>query len=218
VIEEAINRDITAFEKKLQKDEKILDTVIAYHSLLIRFREPIASFSTAVQELKECYFTKNPFQHTPPILWEIPVCYEDSFGLDLEEIAVRKNRSIQEIVDLHTAPDYLVYFMGFLPGFLYLGGLDEDLYIPRRPNPRLRVNKGSVAIGGQQTGVYPQESPGGWNLIGKTPIDFFIPSKKQPCFAKPGDRIRFTPICRATYTRLAKEVDAETYTLKSRLL
>ena len=214
-IKEVINHDIIAFDKKLSQYERKVDTVVAYNSLLVRFREPVLHFTQTVQELRELYSIKEPVQHLPSLLWKVPVCYDLSFGLDLEEIATRKKRSIEEIISLHAAPDYLVYFIGFLPGFLYLGGLNKELHIPRRSNPRLRVSRGSVAIGGAQTGVYPQDSAGGWNLIGKTPIDFFIPSNEQPCFAKPGDRIRFLPISKATYNRLAREVARRPYIPKS---
>ena len=112
---------------------------------------------------------------------------------------------------MHTSSQYLVYFLGFQPGFLYLGGLDSRLHNPRRSNPRLRVDRGAVAIGGEQTGIYPQDSPGGWNIIGKSPVDFFDVSKSRPCFAKAGDYVQFKPVDVATFDEISKEVKQRDY-------
>jgi inhibitor of KinA len=151
-------------------------------------------------------------------LWQIPVCYHPSFGLDLEEMAAKKHCTVEEIIALHTGVSYLIYFIGFLPGFLYLGGLHATLHTPRIATPRIRVAKGSVGIGGAQTGVYPQNSSGGWNIIGKSPVNFFNTNNVAPIFAKPGDRIQFIPITLATFYEVEKEVANKTYTLKSSLL
>lgn len=107
---------------------------------------------------------------------------------------VKKNRSEQDIIALHTKPNYTVFCIGFLPGFLYLGGLDKALHFPRKQMPRLQIESGAVGIGGTQTGVYPCESPGGWNIIGNSPLSFFNMARAIPCFAKPGDQIDFYPI------------------------
>lgn len=122
----------------------------------------------------------------------IPVCYN---GEDLQQLANTKNITIQQVIELHTSVEYTIYMIGFLPGFPYLGGLDERLHTPRREVPRKSVPKGSVGIGGSQTGIYPIESPGGWHLIGQTPIDIFsATSSKDPFLFQAGDRIQFTEI------------------------
>ena len=132
-------------------------------------------------------------------LWRIPVCYDAEFGIDLEEVCSTLRLSKDELIKQHTSYQYIVYGIGFLPGFMYLGGLPESLEIPRRAEPRLQVAKGSVGLAGKQTGIYPQDSPGGWNIIGNCPIPLFNPSLKDPCFVKVGDKIQFQKISRAEY-------------------
>ena len=144
--------------------------------------------------------------------------YDLKFGIDLEEMALKSKLSIDEIRSRHAAKTYTVFFLGFLPGFLYLGGLHSDLFFDRKPTPRLKVPRGAVAIGGKQTGVYPCSSPGGWNLLGKTPIQFFDSTKKQPCFAKAGDQIKFKPISLAKFYQLEKEVAENKYTISKTLV
>ena len=127
----------------------------------------------------------------------IPVCYN---GEDIEQLAHAKNLTVQQVIELHTSVEYTIYMIGFLPGFPYLGELDERLYTPRREVPRKSVPKGSVGIGGSQTGIYPIESPGGWHLIGQTPIEIFsATSLDTPFLFKAGDRIQFTEITQDEY-------------------
>ena len=137
------------------------------------------------------------------------------FGIDLEALSNSINLSVEEIIELHSKPFYIIYFIGFLPGFLYLGGLDSKLQTPRKANPRLKVPKGSVAIGGNQTGIYPSESPGGWNIIGKSPINFFNLKNDTPCFAKPGDKLQFYPISKDKYSDIEVMVEGNVYQLES---
>jgi inhibitor of KinA len=125
---------------------------------------------------------------------EIPVCYGGDFGPDLESLAAHSGMSASAAAALHSGADYLVHAIGFTPGFPYLGGLPESLRTPRRDTPRLRVPAGSVGIGGSQTGVYPVDSPGGWHIIGRTPLALFRPDQQPAALLKPGDRVRFTPI------------------------
>jgi len=125
---------------------------------------------------------------------EIPVCYASTFAPDLEEVAAHARMSVADVVGLHSGADYLVYAIGFTPGFPYLGGLPEALAIPRRSTPRTHVPAGSVAIGGQQTGIYPVDSPGGWHIIGRTPLPIFRPAADPAALLRPGDRVRFKPI------------------------
>jgi inhibitor of KinA len=121
------------------------------------------------------------------------------------------NLEIPEIIKLHSQNPYRVYFIGFLPGFLYLGGLNKQLFFDRKSNPRLKVAQGTVAIGGEQTGVYPSESSGGWNIIGKTPLVFFNIHEDIPCFAKAGDFIKFIPIDKEEFLKIKKEVKEGRY-------
>ncbi len=147
--------------------------------------------------------------------WEVPVCYDPIFGIDLEEIAQKNQLKIDEIIKLHTAPKYQVFSIGFLPGFLYLGGLDKRLHIDRKSTPRLEVKKGAVGIGGMQTGIYPKTSPGGWQILGNSPLNFFDVNNEKPCFAKAGDFIKFVPISIEEYREIQEAILNGNYQLKS---
>lgn len=216
-IDEEIIQDIVAFEKSIVDDQHIVDTIIAYNSLTIRY-EYLNNFDRTVLRLKGVYEEKQDFGKQASRCWQIPVCYDLKFGLDLSALAKTKQLSVAEVIELHTTPNYLIYFLGFQPGFLYLGGLHKQIHTPRRANPRLRVEKGSVGIGGEQTGVYPQDSAGGWNILGKSPIDFFDSTKPQPCFAKAGDRIQFVSVDLDTFYQIEEEVLQENYELKFQVL
>ena len=217
-ISQEIIQDIISFERQVKEIESILDTIIAYNSLLIRYQNPIVDKELTISQLKNKYTASSYVIKQDQFLWEIPVCYDASFGIDLEEIANKKKCSVTDIIRLHTETDYIVYFIGFQPGFLYLGGLHQNLHIPRKSNPRVRVDKGSVGIGGAQTGVYPQNSSGGWNIIGKSPLNFFNMKATNPCFAKSGDRIQFVAVDIHTFYQIEREVINQEFIIKKRLL
>lgn len=129
---------------------------------------------------------------------KIPVCYE--LGLDVEYVLETNKLTFNELVEIHTAPTYLIHFMGFVPGFMYLGGLDERLFVPRKKEPRLKIPAGAVALGREQTGVYPLETPGGWQVIGLTPTVLF--DTKNGALVKMGDNVKFDPISKKKFYRL----------------
>ena len=135
---------------------------------------------------------------------EIPVCYEPEFGFDLDRVAEHTKLSEREIVDLHTGTEYRVACIGFVPGFPFLAGLPPQLATPRWDTPRKEIPPGSIGIGGAQTGIYPLRSPGGWNLIGRTPLNLFDPTKDPPTLLRPGDRVRFRAITRAEFESLKR--------------
>lgn len=217
-IEEIIINDIINFDNKLNNDTAIVDTIIAYNSLTIQYVY-LEDFNQTVIQLKELYSAEGKHeQQQQQRVWEVPVCYDIEFGLDLKELALAKGMSLEEVVKLHTKESYLVYFLGFQPGFLYLGGLDKKIHMSRKATPRLRVQKGSVGIGGEQTGVYPSANSGGWNIIGKSPVNFFDILKEQPCFAKAGDRIQFFSITKNQFHHIVEKVKNKTYELKFQLL
>ena len=217
-ISQDIIQDIISFERQVKEIDSILDTIIAYNSLLIRYQNPIVDKELTISQLKKKSAASSYLTKQDQFLWEIPVCYDASFGIDLEEIANKKKCSVADIIRLHSETDYLVYFIGFQPGFLYLGGLHQNLHIPRKSNPRVRVDKGSVGIGGAQTGVYPQSSSGGWNIIGKSPLNFFNMKATNPCFAKPGDRIQFVAVDIHTFYEIEREVIKQEFIIKKRPL
>jgi len=209
----SISNDILEFYKKIKdlKDKNIVEVIIGYSSLTIVFKKRITDYFKEVKSLKEVYNLKDISFKRTPFIWQIPVCYDVEFGKDLQEMSNMTKLEISEIITLHSEKLYRVYFIGFLPGFCYLGGLNERLFLERKPNPRLHVAKGSVAIGGKQTGIYPAESAGGWNIIGKTPVDFFNVCLEHPCFAKAGDFIKFITVGKEEFFQIEKEVKDTSY-------
>ncbi len=213
-------KDVVLYKKKIENyifKEKVY-IKSAYNSILITYDNTINYFYDRILTLKSIYSDDFEDVKNESRLWNIPVCYDTKFGLDLEEISLKNKLQISKTIELHTKVNYLVYFIGFLPGFLYLGGLDEQLHFPRKNTPRLHVKKGSVAIGGPQTGVYPCQSPGGWNVIGNSPINFFNINLEVPCFAKPGDKIKFYQINLKEYQDISTLVDAGVYQLESEVI
>ncbi|WGH74183.1 5-oxoprolinase subunit PxpB [Tenacibaculum tangerinum] len=208
LISEAIIKDITQFEQLVQseKSEVIEDSVIGYNSLLLIYKK--APDAAEIASLKTLYKRRTTSVDVENFLWKIPVCYDIKFGVDLEELAKGLQLTPEEVIQKHSNAIYHVYFIGFLPGFLYLGGLEKGLHFPRKATPRLAVSKGAVAIGGSQTGIYPQQSAGGWNIIGSTPISLFDISKEAPCFAKSGDKIQFVPIGLSEYASIMAQKGA----------
>lgn len=130
---------------------------------------------------------------------EIPVCYGGKLGPDLDIVAEHNGLTSEEVIHIHTSGDYLVYMIGFAPGFPYMGGMSERIAAPRRPSPRLAIPAGSVGIAGTQTGVYPIETPGGWQLIGQTPLPLFRPNESSPSLLQAGDQVRFVAITEEEY-------------------
>jgi KipI family sensor histidine kinase inhibitor len=141
----------------------------------------------------------------PEKVWEIPVCYNQELGKDLNALSKSKSISFEEVINLHTIPIYRIHFFGFLPGFMYLNGLDPALHFPRKSVPDRKIEPGSVAIGGAQTGIYPNESPGGWHVIGKTPTILFDQNENPPVFAKPGEQIKFLSISLEEFYSISKD-------------
>ena len=144
-----------------------------------------------------------------PRIVEIPICYDAEFALDLDRVAERTNLSAREVVDLHSTAEYRVACIGFVPGFPFLTGLTSKLATPRRDTPRKEIPSGSVGIGGAQTGIYPLRSPGGWNLIGRTPLKLFDPTKNPPVLLRAGDRVRFSAITREEFAAFAEAAAAK---------
>jgi KipI family sensor histidine kinase inhibitor len=187
------------------RDSRIRNLHPAYASLLIDF-DPLRLTHA---ELAGMVASLAPHP-VPPNLEtadsiQIPVCYDPEFALDLSSVARHSSRSEEQVIALYSGGDYFVYFLGFAPGFAYLGGLAQELQVPRLVTPRKHVSAGSVGLAGLQTGIYPNDSPGGWQLIGRTPLRMFDPSAEPPSRLQPGDRVRFRRIDRSEYERLARQ-------------
>ena len=183
----------------------VVETVPAFATLLI-FYDPLVTeydaVADAVQKLAQAPGSDTAAEEGR--LVEIPVCYGGAVGPDLPFVAEHAGLTEKEVIELHAGREYRIYMLGFLPGFPYLGGLDERLFTPRLASPRTAIPAGSVGIGGEQTGVYPIASPGGWQLIGRTPLKLFDPSSGRLPYAA-GDRIRFKPITREAFDAIAKK-------------
>jgi len=196
-----ISEELLAFEQfvLIEFDEFILNSNPAYASLCLRFDVKKITLLKLKNLLLEAYrdFRFNKVETKK--YWEIPVCYDPSLGPDLLESCQRTSLDLENFIALHTAPLYRIYFIGFLPGFLYLGGLHETLSIPRKKTPRPKVPAGSIGIAGHQTGIYPQSSPGGWQLIGQTKISLFNPNENPPTPFKAGDYLKFTKISKEAF-------------------
>jgi inhibitor of KinA len=172
----------------------------AYASLLISFN-PLVTHPSTFEEYVRAMVEQVESVELPPVhAIEIPVCYDAEFAPDLEFVARHASLSATDVVRRHSSLEYLVYFVGFSPGFAYLGDLPRELAVPRLPTPRLTVPAGSVALGGQQTGVYSVSSPGGWRIIGRTPVRLFDPDGSDPTLLHLGDVVRFRQISKSEYS------------------
>lgn len=213
-IDEKINARVhlvTEFLNKNKDDLFVSEIIPTYRSLLVIFDPLAISRKSLIEKIDEFISFKqdsfaNPdfFKNSNTV--EIPVCYGGDFGTDLDNVAEYNNLSEQEVIDIHCQPSYRVYMLGFLPGFCYLGGMDEKIACPRLTSPRTQIPSGSVGIAGSQTGIYPVDSPGGWRLIGKTPLNMFDIKKEQPFLLRPGDTITFKQIDKQEYEKLAKSM------------
>lgn len=176
----------------------VLDCVPGRESLMVRF-DPLLCSARDVISVCESLSTGANQEVTPRGI-EMPVLYE---GEDLDRLAARAGISRAEVVRLHSSREYTVYFIGFMPGFPYMGPLPEPLRLPRLSTPRIRVPAGSVAVAEELTGIYPASSPGGWHLLGRTPLRLFDPEQDPPALLLPGDMVRFRPVSAGEFNRLA---------------
>lgn len=169
----------------------VLEVVPGMNNLTLVF-DPLAADRDALAEQLRAAWDTAGDAPAPDREVEIPVRYGGTYGPDLDVVAAHTGLSAQEVIERHAQAEYVVFFLGFQPGFAYLGGLDHALHTPRRAEPRVEVPAGSVGIGGAQTGIYPAASPGGWQLIGRTTVSLFDPARTPPALLQPGDRVRFT--------------------------
>jgi inhibitor of KinA len=203
-ISEAVNNEVIARFNELRQEPLpgMIEAIPAYSSLtiyydVIKVRKSISEGKTAFEAMK-LEVEKRLMQpvHQNDIsqrLIKIPVCYEEGYALDMRQLTAKKNISTEAVIQIHTSRDYRVYMLGFLPGFAYLGEVDERIAFPRKPQP-VTVLPGSVGIAGRQTGIYPFASPGGWSVIGRTPLQLFNADKEEPTLIKAGDSVQFYSI------------------------
>ena len=220
IIEEKVLQDVLRFKISIENEyiKQKVEVINAYNSILIVYDFTIDNIYSEIYNLKSLYSQQNLPETIKPSIWKIPVCYHDDFAPDFEDFSNNKKLSKAEIIRLHSEVIYTVFFKGFLPGFLYLGGLDSKLHLDRKTTPSLNIKKGAVGIGGMQTGIYPQDSPGGWHIIGNSPIELFNSNSNPPCFIKAGDKVKFEPISISDYHTIKKSVEVSSFNLKSLLL
>lgn len=190
-------RAISTFEQLPLHGQREL--VPGFQSLTIHLQSPSSVDLNDEQLIRDRLVSFEPSVAELSRLLEIPVCYEPGLGWDIEELASQRGTDWESIAALHASVEYRVQCIGFSPGFPYLSGLPSSLITPRRSPPRLEVPRGAVAIGGEQTGIYTLDSPGGWNVIGRTPLDLFDPQSSVPSLLKMGDRVRFRCITRQQF-------------------
>lgn len=203
-ISEVVNQRVMELERKLaeRRLSGIVETVPAFASLLVCYNPLITDYEAVAAQIRKLENeTKGGMAREGRIV-EIPVCYGGEYGEDLPFVARHAGLTEEEVVRIHSERIYRIYMLGFLPGFPYLGGLDARIFTPRLAKPRIRIPAGSVGIGGEQTGIYPVESPGGWQLIGRTPYRLFSPDMNGRLLYEAGDRIRFVPISGPEFGRI----------------
>jgi inhibitor of KinA len=200
-ISQELHRRVLALFHALlsEQDPRIRNLHPGYASLLIDFDPLQLSHDDLAAHVRQLMDSLSAEAPASPSAIEIPVCYDAEFGPDLADVAEHNKISVDEVIRLHSSATYLVYFLGFSPGFAYMGGLSEKLRTPRLATPRMRVPAGSVAIAGEQTGIYPLESAGGWRLIGRTPERMFDAAENPPTRLQPGDVVRFVAILRGSF-------------------
>ena len=178
--------------QRLADHEEVLDAIPGMNNITVVLRHPQEMVWDAIEQLQR-WWEESEALEPQSRLMTIPVIYGGEDGPDLANVALHSGLTEQQVVELHASVEYVVWFLGFQPGFPYLGGLPERLAMPRHAEPRLRVPAGSVGIGGAQTGVYPLATPGGWQLLGRTPLALFDPLRQEPVLLRAGDRVRFVP-------------------------
>ncbi|MDG5787447.1 5-oxoprolinase subunit PxpB [Evansella sp. AB-P1] len=207
VISPAINSYVHQLGELVEKRSiaGIEEVVPAYSTLTIYYNPIIISYESLKLQLTELGSKLSPSAKWKRRKIILPVFYGGILGPDLEYIARYHSLSIDDVIQIHAKPVYLTYMIGFSPGFPYLGGLDKRLATPRRSNPRKKVLAGSVGIAGSQTGVYSIDSPGGWQIIGRTPVPLFRPNDKEPTLFQAGDYLQFQSITKEEYESIADE-------------
>jgi KipI family sensor histidine kinase inhibitor len=197
VISPEIHKVVRAMSIALEEQtiEGTRECVATYRAVAVHYDPLILSCASLQNTLMKIYNTLEDIEIPPPRHIEIPVCYGGELGPDLGFVASSNNLSEKDVIQLHSEQDYLIYMLGFTPGFPFLGGLSKQLHTPRLETPRKRVLAGSVGIANDQTGVYPIDSPGGWQLIGRTPLQLFNPMATEPFLLSSGNILKFKPIC-----------------------
>lgn len=215
-IDEAVNHQVLALASAAEAGQLpgITETVPTFRSLLIGYDPEVTDYRSLERSVRALDLTGGAAAAARRRILQIPCCYGARFGLDFAELEAHTGLDRDEIIAIHSGTDYKIYMMGFLPGFVYLGGMDPRIAMPRLEVPRLKILPGAVGIAGSETGVYPLASPGGWHLIGGTPVDFYDPDRAQPILCRAGEYIHFVPIGIGEYYDIRHEVMQGSYQVR----
>ena len=207
-IDPDINQKVVSVVNSLTSNpiKGVTGWIPAYCSLMVSYDPMVIHYDQLESQLEEMSSAPSGPAKAPRE-FNIPVCYGGEFGVDLEEVSKETSLSIKEIIDIHTSTQFRVYMLGFIPGFVYMGSIPPELNCSRKTTPRLKVPSRSVGLAGQQTGIYPTEAPGGWQIIGRTPFNIIDLSQTNPFLFEAGDSIRFNSIDQDEYKRM--RVDAK---------
>ena len=212
-ISEEANAKVRSLASALKNDAipGVLEWVPTYRSILVCYDPGKISCRRLMALLRRLISKAGQDKQAGLRIWQIPVCYGGESGEDIGFVASHAGMTPEEVIKIHSGSEYRIYMLGFLPGFAYLGGLDKRIHTPRLKTPRTRIPPGSVGIGGEQTGIYPITSPGGWQLIGRTPVKPYDPRRELPILFEAGDYLRFVPIDKEQFKEIDAQVEAGTY-------
>ena len=216
VISEEVNLTVRKLLARIEKEniEGITDFIPSYNELMVCYDPAKIGYRRLLESLRACAADLQAMHLPPPEVVHVPVLYGGEAGPDLHHVAEHNGLAARDVIRIHSSVDCLVYMLGFTPGFCYLGGMDKRIATPRQETPRLKIPAGSVGIAGEQTGIYPLESPGGWQLIGRTPLRLFNPESKPEFLFSAGDYIRFYSVDKDEFERIAAAVAAGTYQVR----
>lgn len=208
-----INKKIRAFKIAVEKSDipGIVETVPTYRSLLVHYHPEVIGIKALTEKFDKLMGSLSSIPIPPPTVIEIPVLYGGEMGPDIENVAEHNHKTVEEVIKIHTSEEYLIYMIGFIAGFPYLGGMSKEIATPRLKSPRVKIEGGSVGIAGEQTGIYPVASPGGWQLIGRTPLKLYDADREKPVLLEAGQYIKFAAVTEEEYKKIEKEVEDGTY-------